>query len=146
MRHLTVSASAIVCAGLVAGTAAADSLAIRQLQRDEEERFVEDVASLVEPCGKELAAEIDWSSFDAGSYRENYSVGGYCGGAVTAIRGICGDDLGREAIAGQINRLVCAIGEGPSAALSEDGTYRYTFSWDDANAYQWHQKWLGDNL
>lgn len=131
---------------LTIDTAAAQSLALRQLQRDEGQRFATDVATLTETCGVELTAEVDWSSFGDADYREGSSVGGYCGAPVSALRGICGDTLGREAVRTRLTGLVCAHGAGPSAQIDEDGVYRFTFSWDDTDAFRWHAQFMGDNL
>jgi len=126
---------------------AAQSLKIRQLQRDESASLAQSAVRLETECGKAIPAEIDWSSFGEADYREGYSVAGYCeSGAVSAIAWMCADELAREAITKKIERLQCSIGAERRATLRDDGTYAYSFTWDDSNAFNWHQDFLGDNL
>lgn len=144
----TVFGCVALAASLVAvDVASAQSLRIRQLQRDETARFTEEAARIENACGVAIPATIDWSSFEDGDYQDGASVAGFCwSSAVDAIAWLCDDDLARDAITQRINRLECAIGEERTATITEDGTYRYTFTWNDANSFTWHQDFLRDNL
>jgi len=140
--------TAILCLGLaaIAGTAPAQSLGQKMIQRDEQVRLAERAADLPGLCEAEIATEIDFSTFADDDYDNGKSISGFCEGPLSAIRQLCNDPLGKEAVQAKVKTLVCTRSDGPTAELGEDGTYRYGFGWDDHNQHDWHVEFLKDNL
>lgn len=145
MRHFVTAALAAAFA-LPLAAAEAQTLGQKMIQRDSRERLAETAADLSEKCGAEITTDIDFAGFSDGDYETGNSIPGYCEGPVSAIRALCDDPLGKEAVAAKISRLVCSIGSERGASLGEDGTYGYSFTWDDSNAYDFHTEFLKDNL
>lgn len=135
----------VIVLGL-ASAADAQSLKVKQIQRTAEMRLAEQASDIAEVCGKEIPARIDWETFNTADYEGNRSITGYCSHAVTALREICRSTVGKEAVSTKLTMLECARGAERSAAIREDGVYRYEFTWQDSDQTNWHIKFLENNL
>jgi len=146
MRPAVSIAVATAFLASLALPAGAQSLGQKMIQRDSRERLAESASDLPQLCGAEITTDIDFTNFADADYETNNSIPGYCEGPVSAIRQLCNDPLGKEAVSAQISRLVCSIGTERAAQLSEDGTYSYSFTWEDSSGYDWHIEFLKNNL
>lgn len=128
--------------------AGAQSLRIKQAQRDYDARYAEAVASANLACGTAIEASIDWPSFPAEDFSANVSISGYCEAPVEAIRDLCvwGEDgLAKAAIAEKVTRLTCERGSERTLSLAED-LLRYVVSFESSNDMDFARDWLLDNL
>lgn len=145
MRFLVVFTATAIFA-LLTASASAQSLKIKQMQQDSESRLAEQASDIPEVCGKDIAIRIDWDTFSEADYESNRSIAGYCSHAMTALREICRSSLGKEAAQTKLTALECARGPERRGAISENGIYRYEFTWDDSDQTSWHIDFLQDNL
>jgi hypothetical protein len=129
-------------------SAAAQSLRARQIQADQERRLAEsEVAPTAQVCGKPITGTFDWSGFQVEDLAR-HSAHGYCGSAFSALRQICGDALGKQAVAAKVNGVTCRFG-GPgqrAMSLSPDGMLTFSIDWGSANDSDFATDWLKDNL
>ena len=145
MRFVWVFTATAVFA-LLTGSASAQSLKIKQMHQDSEARLAEQASDIPEVCGKDIAIRIDWDTFSDADYEGNRSTAGYCSHAVTALREICRSSLGKEAAQSKLTALECARGPQRRGAITENGIYRYEFTWDDSDQTTWHIEFLQNNL
>ena len=133
---------------LIAGVGVADaqSLQIRQTQQQVEADLAEDSVDIPQNCGAEIPVSVDWTTFAEQDYDGTQSIFFYCREPIQALRSTCQDELGRQAVQEQIQSMVCARGDTRSAVIEEDGTYRYTFTWEDSGSFDWHRDFLLNNL
>lgn len=144
MKTLILAAVAATVA--LSSTAEAQSLAVRNKQQQVEKALEYAASDMPRHCGEALQTGVDWSTFSEADYAERRAINGFCDGAISALRQICQGEGGAPSVQAKIDRLVCARGAGPSAELRPDGTYYYTFSFEDSNIYYWHLDFLRNNL
>lgn len=143
-------AMALIVAGLtLADAAAAQSLRERQAMREAEEAFAETAASMNEQCETEISAEIVWDNFTSADFEANFSLSGYCGQPLDAIRALCEADdggLGKAAVQQTVKRVTCSRAEERTLTVQEDGTVDYTVNFDSSNDYSYARDALLDQL
>ncbi|MGF1447494.1 MAG: hypothetical protein ACFBRM_15025, partial [Pikeienuella sp.] len=107
----------LVCLALAAALAvglgvptAAQSLAARQKQAANEERLASPANDIAHRCGAPFSTGFDWQTFSDADYTERRQPHSFCEGAISAIRALCDDAIGNEAVAAKITCLVCAKG------------------------------------
>lgn len=97
---------AIALGGSVWPAMAQESLGEKKIWREQEKYLADEGTDMKSKCGKDLP-----SSFDKPSYKDqleaNYSVYGYCAELYSALRTICADPDGKEAVQKKVNRLEC---------------------------------------
>lgn len=136
----------IVVAAVPAHQPQAQSLKDKLAQQEAEKRLNTDhVASTNSVCGTGITARFDWPSFNM-KEAEKFSIPGYCGASLDAIRDICGTDLGKQAVAGKIKTYVCRQGDDRKLELKPDGTLEYSINFKSSNDYYYATDWLKDNL
>lgn len=118
-----------------------------KLKRQEAEKgLAEDqLAAANKACGTEIAARFDWSTFDM-KQAENFSVEAYCGEPLTALKGICGTEQGRQAVAAKVKGFVCKQGSERKLSLNSDGTLEYSIDYSSVNDFEYVSTWLKKNL
>ena len=144
MRFALLQCFILVFAGV--SVANAQSLEVRQTQQYEETSLQEDAFDIPQNCGADITISINWATFTDEDYNHHQAIFMYCREAVSALRMICQQDLGREAVQNRLSALVCERGDTRSAVIEDDGTYRYTYTWEDTASVSWHQEFLGNNL
>ena len=70
----------------------------RKIKELQETTFPERVKEIEEICGKEIPYEVDWASLAEDAERLNFIDNISCHRLNMALRSICIDDLGREAV------------------------------------------------
>jgi hypothetical protein len=137
-------------AAVLVGGLAADGQTLRQRQTiaEQERRLeAEEASPTRRACGTAaLAASFDWSGFQLDDL-QRHSAYGYCGAALSAIRGLCADPTARSTLTTKVNRVVCRFGGAGQRALSLNGNVlTYSIDWDAANSEDFVKDWLLDNL
>lgn len=121
----------------------------RQAMNGWQEQIQREVAnSFVRRCGYELNVTLD-DAFAAPFMENHTSAGGYCLGAVSAIRGMCEDEMAREAITSSVTTLECHYDPDARTGafeLREDGTFRFSFGLNTSNIGSIVREFLGQAL
>ena len=142
MKYLTSAAMLLLLAG---GTIAeAQSLKIRQKQADQEKQLEENIPPLNKACGTEIVVKFDWKDVP-GEELEKYSASSYCDAAMSGIRHICEDDIGKKAVKEKIKTMTCGFGAERSVSL-KDGVLDYKINFSSTNDMEYVYKFLQDNL
>lgn len=89
--------------------AEAQSLQVKKQMKEWKEDVTSYTTSAEKKCGKNLAVELDSTTWkNVPEDQAGYSFGEYCGnGCVFAVEMLCGDDLGKQAVTGGIDKVVC---------------------------------------
>ena len=113
----------------------AEDLSIKEKQwrADQKNYMDEEVKSTNETCGTKLTEEVNFGTFKVED-RSNHSVYGYCGAPLEALRTLCGDVTGKEAVQKKMKKIVCSFGGTGKRSLSvKDGVATYVVDWDSSN-------------
>ena len=130
MKTFTFLATTALLAGASAA-ATAQSLEIRKRQADQEAELATLVALTNTKCGIDLKTTIDTPSFNPDEFLQK-SVVSWCSAALTALENVCGDDMGKKAIAGAVKSLTCSGGPAVPVGLT-DGNLKYAFPFSSAS-------------
>lgn len=142
-----ITVASLAFGSIVAITAAsAQTLGQKKIQKDQEERIVTEVETTNAACGSSVEFSFDWDTFRDEDYTSNYSLHGYCSPPFNAMRMICSDDLGKDAVQSKIKKVVCRRGDERTVQLGEDGTLIYTVSFNSSNDDYHVRDYLLDNL
>src|SRR5689334_17637958 len=114
-----------------ASTAAAQSLEIRKRQAEQEGELSTLVALTNKKCGIDLKTTIDTASFSPDEFLQK-SVVSWCAAALTAMENVCGDAMGKKAIAGAVKSLTCSGAPAVSVELA-NGDLKYAFPFSSAS-------------
>ena len=135
---------AMVLAAAAVTTADAQSLKIRQRMLDQEQELVRDAKSTNRECEINVPINFDW----AGAPEEklaDWSQEAYCDQALTAVRRMCDDKLGKKAVQEKIKSITC--GFAPERAVSlKDGALQYKMSYPSTDSADFVFKYLENNL
>ena len=123
----------LVTTALLAGAtgATAQSLEIRKRQADQEAELARLVAITNKTCGIDLKATIDTASFNPEEFLQKSAVS-WCAAALTALENVCGDAMGKQAIAGAVKSVTCSGAPALSIELS-NGELKYAFPFASAS-------------
>lgn len=122
------------------------SLKDKQRQKAIQEELDEEVASANEACGTKLTATLKWETFKMAD-SDTYSFDGYCAAPVGAMRRLCDNDTGKEAVQKGVKKVVCQYGgKGKRAYTLKDGTLTYTIDFDAPNNDDAARDFLENNL
>ncbi len=137
---------AMVLSASVLPAVAEESLGEKKIWREQEKYLADEGTDMKAKCGKDIPA-----SFDKPTYKDQieagYSVYGYCAELYSALRAMCGDPDGKEAVQKKINKLECAFGGKDKRALSlKDGTLKMIIDWDASNYFDFINAWMLKNL
>lgn len=83
-------------------------------------------------CSASITVTFDWTGVKDEDL-SRYSAAGWCGDALSAIRRVCGDAPGKEAVQEKIKRVTCGFAPERSISLKEDGTVDYKISFKATN-------------
>jgi hypothetical protein len=122
----TVGWIGILSAGIVltAGAAQAQSSKPQDRNSRETAAFTGQMNSLNRECGTSITASFDWTGADEKDLSE-YSAGGWCGDAMDAIKRVCDDAPGKQAVQEKIKHLTCGFGQPRTLSLKDGGTVEY---------------------
>jgi 7-keto-8-aminopelargonate synthetase-like enzyme len=122
----------VTTALLAAATAAmAQSLEMRKRQADQDAELARLVALTDKSCGIDLKARIDGASFDADEFMQKSAVN-WCAAALTAMENLCGDAMGKQAVAAGVKSLTCSGAPAVSVELS-NGELKYAYPFSSAS-------------
>jgi hypothetical protein len=120
------------------------SLKVGQIRGREEAELAEDAASTNHACGSNFSVKFDWTAAPNADL-ERYSAEGYCDNALSAVRRICNDVAGRDAVKQRIKRMTCGFGGNRTIAL-KDGALDYKINFSSVNDYDFVVEYLRNNL
>ena len=124
----------IATTALLVGTTSivtAQSLEIRKRQAEQEGELARLVALTNKTCGIDLKATIDTSTFNPDEFLQKSAVS-WCSAALTALENVCGDAMGKQAIAGAVKSLTCSGGSAVTVELT-NGDLKYAFPFSSAS-------------
>lgn len=130
MKIFTFLATTALLAGATTA-ASAQSLEIRKRQAEQEGELATLVALTNGKCGIDLKTTIDTASFNQDEFLQK-SVVSWCSAALTALENVCGDAMGKKAIAGAVKSLTCAGAPAVSVDLT-NGELKYAFPFSSAS-------------
>ena len=116
---------------LVATTAFAQSLELRRRYADQEAELATKTAEAGKACGIDLKASIDWPSFKSDEVMQKSAVT-WCAAGLDALTTLCGDALGKSAVAAKVKSLSCSGAAEVSVGLT-DGNLAYAFPFSSAS-------------
>jgi hypothetical protein len=120
------------------------SLKVGQIQAGQETELAEDAASTNKACGSNFSVKFDWAAAPNADL-EHYSAEGYCDSALSAVRSICNDVAGRDAVKQKIKRMTCGFAGQRTIAL-KDGALDYNINFSSVNDYDFVVEYLRNNL
>ncbi|MCB0322519.1 MAG: hypothetical protein KDD69_03065 [Bdellovibrionales bacterium] len=87
---------------------AAQSLAEKRQQAAWVDQVQSSIASTKQNCGKDVTVSFDVESWSkVPEDQKTFAFGEYCGACLMAMSRICGDELGKEAVTTQIDKVIC---------------------------------------
>jgi hypothetical protein len=116
---------------LAAVPALAQSLEERKMHADQEQQLASKAELTNKACGFSLKTQIDWATFNAEEVLQK-SVVSWCTAGLDAMEDLCGESLGKQAVAAKVKSLTCAGGSAVSATLT-DGNLTYAFPFSSAS-------------
>jgi hypothetical protein len=81
----------------------------------------------------------------AGRQARSLQLPSYCDAALSSIRRVCGDDMGRKAVGTKIKTMSCGFGPARSTAL-KDGALDDKINFDTSNDSDYVYEFLQNNL
>ncbi|MEI9984403.1 MAG: hypothetical protein WDN69_15035 [Aliidongia sp.] len=121
----------VSCLTLAALPVYAQSLEARKLHAEQEAQLAAKAELTNKACGFTLKTQIDWASFNADEVLQK-SVVSWCTAGLDAMEDLCGEALGKQAVAEKVKSLTCAGGSAVSATLT-DGNLTYAFPFSSAS-------------
>jgi hypothetical protein len=141
-----VAALGILAAVVVqAWVAQAQSLKIRQLMAAYTRDVAQDAEHTSRSCDTNLSVTFDWADAPFNDLLK-YSASGYCGSALEAIRRVCGDRIGKDAVKTRIKTVSCGFAASRTIDLKNDGTLDYKIHFDSVNDADFVFEYLQNNL
>ena len=136
----------VACLTVVATvSASAQSLAERRMQADRDAALAHAAELTSKTCGITLKTTFAWSTFDAAEVQQKDPVA-WCQAGLDALEQVCGDAMGKQAVASKVKALTCAGAAAPSASLAPDGTLTFSFSLGPNQNRQLVREYLEKNL
>ena len=124
------------------------SLKMRKNAAEENKTFAKSIKQTNEKCGTAIKGKIDWDSFSKSKEKvSGYSVGsGYCDDFLSAVRQLCGDAMGKEAVKA-IKSYTCSFGgKGKRTVKLKGGRGIASVDWHSPNNKDFFLKYLENNL
>ena len=143
---LVLSILLIACALPLAEAAAQDErpLSVRRAMAKAEESMKTAQVSASRQCGADFAFAFDWRGFSNDDLKEKRAAS-YCEAAFSALRQVCYDELGSEAVRARVEGLVCGFSENRLVSL-EEGILRFDLNFTDSNNQDFVRSFLEDAL
>jgi len=120
------------------------SLKLGQIKAQQETLLAKDAADINKACGTSFAVEFDWAAATNADL-EHYSASGYCGSALSAVRSICNDVAGSDAVKQKIKRVTCGFAAKRTIAL-KNGALDYKINFSSFNDFDFVIEYLRNNL
>jgi hypothetical protein len=134
--------AAVLCANSLNAQSMKDKLTYEKVEK----RFESDhTKSVNERCGLSLKPTFDWPTFNM-KEAEKFSIEGYCGAPLAALRNLCEKETAKKIIAEKIKGFVCRQGAERKLALGADGVVTYEVDFKSYNDGDYANDWFGDNL
>ena len=130
MKILKLLATTALLVG-AACSVTAQSLEIRKRQAEQEAELSRLVALTNKACGFDLKATIDVATFNPDEFLQKSAVS-WCSAALTAMENLCGDAMGKQAVAGAVKSLTCSGAPALSVDLT-NGDLKYAFPFSSAS-------------
>ena len=119
-------------------------LSVRRAMAKAEEDMKTPQASASRQCAADFAFAFDWSGFADDDLKQKRAAS-YCEAAFSALRQVCYDDLGSEAVRSRVEGLVCGFSENRLVSL-EEGVLRFDLNFTDSNNQDFVRAFLEDAL
>jgi hypothetical protein len=120
------------------------SLKVGQIKALQETLLAKDAADINKACGTDFSVNFDWAAAPNADL-EHYSASGYCESALSAVRSICNDVAGSDAVKQKITRVSCGFAAKRTIAL-KNGTLDYRINFNSVNDYDFVIEYLRNNL
>ncbi len=113
------------------GCSQADLPKIEARKASELAKLAQDVKSTNTECGTSIKVAFEWKGVQEADL-SSYSASGWCEAALDAIRRVCADAPGRDAVKEKIKSVTCGFGPDRAVSLT-DGTVHYKISFKSTN-------------
>lgn len=147
LRRTTMLAAAVGVLGAIvipSWTADAQSLKIRQRMAAETRDLAQDTERTNRTCETALSVSFDWSN--APEDLTSFSAESYCNAALQAIRRVCGDQIGRDAVKKRIKSVTCGFAKARTIDLNDAGTLDYKINFSSVNDTDFVYEFLQNKL
>jgi hypothetical protein len=134
----------MVFSAAIVATADAQSLKVRERMLDQESELIHDAKSTQRECEANFPIAFDWTSAPEDKL-ESFSQEAYCDAALTALRRLCGDKLGKKAVQDKIKKVTCGFGTERAVSL-KDGALEFKMSYPSTDNADFVYKYLENNL
>src|SRR5262249_20670900 len=122
----------------------AQSLQIQQIKEREQRYLNESSKWPKEGCRANFVTKFDWSGIQEADLKK-YDISAYCDSALSGVKNICLDQIGRGAVQKQIKTIVCSFGQERSVSL-ENGVLNYQISFQSSRDSQFVSDYLSTHL
>jgi pantothenate kinase len=119
-------------------------LKVGQIKALQETLLAKDAADINKACGTNFSVKFDWAAAPNADL-EHYSASGYCDSALSAVRGICDDVAGSDAVKQKIKRITCGFGAKRTIVL-KNGALDYKINFGSFKDYDFVIECLRNNL
>ncbi len=101
-----------------------------------------ELAPTNEACGSQITASFDWPSYHERAMGPTNAYA-YCGAALAALREMCGQPGGREAVRRHVSNVVCGFGEPGARDVSlKNGTLTFIIDWTSPGNVEFIEAYL----
>jgi hypothetical protein len=135
---------AMVLASAAITSVDAQSLKVRERMLDQEQELVHDARSTQRECEANFPIAFDWTGVPEDKLSQ-FSQEAYCDAALTALRRLCGDKLGKKSVQDKIKKVTCGFGAERAVSL-KDGALEYKMSYPSTDNADFVYKYLENNL
>jgi hypothetical protein len=111
---------------------------------EQEAALAKDVERTNKQCGSGFTVRFNWTGIPPGALNE-FSAAGYCDAALDAIRRICEESLGKDAVKQKIKSMTCGFG-GERAISLRNGSLEYTINFNSSNDADFVYAYLQNSL
>ena len=120
--YLAIASSLFLLPLLFSSPTNAQSLEMKRKMKDWNQTIESGKETLAENCGKSFEVDLiteNWENVSA--EQKEYSVGAHCSdGCLYGVQITCNDDLGKEAVASKIDKIVCQLQSEDTPKISLD--------------------------
>ena len=147
MRWSMTAAILLAMAGAVRAEESV-SLKEKKYRADQMGYMKEPVDSTNEKCGTKVTLDIAFAGFTkAEPDHGTHSVYGNCEAPLDAMRMLCDDAVGKEAVQKNIKKIACSYGgPGKRSVTLKDGTLTWVVDWDGSNNSDFVKAYLENNM
>lgn len=122
-------------------SAAGSSLRMRKFQRAHTDFLAEEAVYTSQVCGRNIATEINWSTFQGRSDEYDSNLYQQCDAPLSALESICRTPKGKAFVMDSVDSVECRAGSRRSVIL-RNGTLIYTILEHPSDDYDYILRYL----